>query len=102
MSTSIADHREDDLVFNSLTFVVFFANVVALHAMPSDRTTRKVKLPLASYLLYAAWNPPFVVLLWASTVIDWIAAQKLVQAATQGRRRAWMPLSVAADLAVLS
>ena len=58
------------MVFNSLTFVVFFACVLVLHNLPFGWTTRKVNLLLASYLFYAAWNPPFVILLWVSTVVD--------------------------------
>lgn len=51
------------MIFNSLTFIVFFAVVLLLHHLPLAWTTRKVNLLLASYLFYAAWNPPFVVLL---------------------------------------
>ena len=89
------------MVFNSLTFVVFFAIVLALHAMPFGWTTRKVNLLIASYLFYAAWNPPFVILLWVSTVVDWYAAQKLVHAEKPTVRRAWMLLSVVANLGML-
>jgi alginate O-acetyltransferase complex protein AlgI len=89
------------MVFNSLTFVVFFACVLALHAMPLGWTTKKFNLLLASYLFYAAWNPPFVVLLWISTVVDWWAAKKLVDAENPHARRAWMLLSVVANLGML-
>lgn len=90
------------MVFNSLTFVVFFACVLLLHAMPFGWTTKKVNLLVASYLFYAAWNPPFILLLWISTVVDWYAAQKLVQAERPAARRAWMLVSVAANLGMLS
>ena len=90
------------MVFNSLTFVVFFALVLALHSMPLRWTTKKINLLVASYLFYAAWNPPFVILLWVSTVVDWYAAQKLVHAERPAARRAWMLLSVVANLGMLS
>lgn len=48
--------------------------VLVLHSMPFNWTTKKVNLLIASYVFYAAWNPPFVVLLWVSTVVDWSAA----------------------------
>ena len=64
------------VVFNSLTFVVFFACVLALHALPLRWTTKKINLLIASYLFYAAWNPPFVILLWIATVVDWYAARR--------------------------
>jgi alginate O-acetyltransferase complex protein AlgI len=89
------------MVFNSLAFVAFFAIVLALHAMPFGWTTKKVNLLVASYLFYAAWNPPFVILLWISTVVDWFAAQKLVHAERPLVRRGWMLLSVVANLGML-
>jgi alginate O-acetyltransferase complex protein AlgI len=89
------------MVFNSLTFVVFFACVLALHSLPLPWTTKKINLAVASYLFYAAWNPPFVILLWISTVVDWYAAQGLVNARRQAARHAWMLLSVIANLGML-
>jgi len=89
------------VVFNSLSFIVFFAAVLCLHALPLSWTARKRNLLLASYLFYAAWNPPFVILLWISTVVDWYAAQGLVRAKKQSARHAWMLLSVVANLGML-
>ena len=67
------------MVFNSLTFVAFFALVLAMHSLPLGWTTKKINLLIASYIFYSAWNPPFVILLWISTVVDWYAAQGLVK-----------------------
>src|ERR1700736_4550093 len=89
------------MVFNSLTFVVFFACVLALHSLPLPWTVKKINLLIASYLFYAAWNPPFVILLWVSTVVDWYAAQGLVKARRERTRHAWMLLSVIANLGML-
>ena len=41
------------MVFNSLTFVVFFACVLVLHAMPFSWLTKKRNLLIASYLFYS-------------------------------------------------
>ena len=89
------------MVFNSLTFVAFFACVLVVHNLPLPWTWRKVNLLLASYLFYSAWNPPFVILLWISTVVDWYAAQGLVKARRESARHAWMLLSVVANLGML-
>src|ERR1700692_2226248 len=89
------------MVFNSLTFVAFLACVLVLHSLPLGCTTKKFNLLIASYVFYAAWNPPFVILLWISTVIDWYAAQGLVKAQRPASRHAWMLLSVAANLGLL-
>src|ERR1043166_6560529 len=90
------------MVFNSITFVAFFACVLVVHSLPLRWTTRKINLLIASYLFYSAWNPPFVILLWVSTVVDWYAAQALVTAERPAVRRAWMLLSVIANLGMLS
>src|SRR6478672_5563692 len=89
------------MVFNSLTFIVFFACVLALHSLPLPWTFRKINLLLASYLFYAAWNRPFVILLWISTVVDWYAAQGLVKDARPAARHASMLLTFVANLGML-
>ena len=78
-----------------------FGLVLIVHALPLPWTTRKFNLLIASYVFYSAWNPPFVILLWIATVVDWYAAQGLVRAQRQNSRRAWMLLSVVANLGML-
>ena len=90
------------MIFNSLTFVAFFAAVLALHYSPLfSWHQKKINLLLASYLFYAAWNPPFVILLWVSTLVDWWAAQAMVRSERQSTRRAWMIISVVVNLGML-
>jgi alginate O-acetyltransferase complex protein AlgI len=89
------------VIFNSLIFIVFFAIVLTLHSLPLPWTVKKINLLVASYIFYAAWNPPFVILLWVSTVVDWFAAQALVKSQGAWRRRGWMLISVVANLGLL-
>jgi len=90
------------MVFNSLAFIVFFAIVLFLHSLPFSWRVKKINLLVASYIFYAAWNPPFVILLWLSTVVDWFAARGLAEADVQWKRRAWMLLSVVVSLGLLT
>jgi len=90
------------MIFNSLTFLVFFTAVLALHYLPLfSWHQKKINLLVASYLFYAAWNPPFVILLWISTVVDWWAAQWMVRAKQERTRKAWMLTSVVVNLGML-
>ena len=89
------------MLFNSLTFVVFFVLVLALHNAPLSWTTKKTNLLIASYLFYAAWNPPFVILLWISTVIDWHVAKKLFTEQVKHRRKLLLAISVVVNLGLL-
>lgn len=94
--------RGRHLVFNSLTFLAFFAIVLTIYSIPFAWTGKKIFLLVASYIFYTAWNPPFVILLWISTIVDWIAAQQLVRARNQWARRAWMLASVIVNLGMLA
>jgi alginate O-acetyltransferase complex protein AlgI len=89
------------MLFNSLTFLLFLLAVLLLHAVPLPWRVRKANLLLASYVFYAAWNPPFVLLLWISTVVDWIAARGLGRARTTTARRLLLALSLATNLGLL-
>ena len=89
------------MIFNSLTFILFFGIVLALHNLPFSWHQKKINLLIASYLFYAAWNPPFVALLWISTVVDWWAAQWMVRAKAERTRKLWMLTSVVVNLGML-
>ena len=89
------------MLFNSLTFIVFFIAVLAFHYTVPSWRVQKFILLIASYLFYAAWNPPFVILLWISTLIDWYAAKALGTEDRQGRRRALLTISLCANLGML-
>ena len=89
------------MLFNSLTFVVFFVLVLALHNAPLPWQTKKTNLLIASYLFYAAWNPPFVALLWLSTVVDWFVARAIAATDDRARKRRWLWLSLATNLGIL-
>lgn len=89
------------MVFNSLTFFVFFVVVLLLHNLRLPWTIKKFNLLVASYLFYAAWNPPFILLLWASTVVDWLVARQIYRQVTHSRRKAWLIVSLAVNLGFL-
>ena len=89
------------MLFNSLTFVVFFAGVLALHALPFPWRVKKTNLLIASYVFYGAWNPPFVILVWISTVLDWYVAKWMYREERPARRRGLLLLSVAGNLGIL-
>ncbi|HMP74734.1 MAG TPA: MBOAT family O-acyltransferase [Kiritimatiellia bacterium] len=90
------------MVFNSYTFVLFLLALLFLHRLPLSWATRKFNLLLASYLFYAAWNPPFVLLLVFSTLLDWSVAHALVRTVRPRMRRALVGLSLLGNLGVLA
>lgn len=89
------------MVFNSYTFIVFFGLLLFLYHLPFSWKARKLTLLLASYLFYAVWNPPFVLLLWLSTVVDYVVALALGREMNRHMRNGLLAVSLAANLGML-
>jgi alginate O-acetyltransferase complex protein AlgI len=89
------------MLFNSLTFVVFFAVVVTLYWSIQSWNARKNLLVVASYLFYGAWNPPFAALLFATTALDFYLGRKMGKVNEPRERRIWLIFSVAVNLSML-
>ncbi len=89
------------MVFNSFSFLLFFAIVLAVHYLKISWTARKVCLIGFSYLFYMAWNPPFVMLLWISTLVDWQAGKKIYASNRKSKKRLWLVISLVANLGLL-
>ncbi len=90
------------MLFNSLTFLVFFSAVVLLDRSIRSWRARKIHLLLASYLFYAAWNPPLVFLVWLSTVVDWFAAKWIAKSQSAPHRRLLLFASLLCNFGLLS
>jgi D-alanyl-lipoteichoic acid acyltransferase DltB (MBOAT superfamily) len=76
-----------DWPFNSFTFLGFFLCVLLVHSLPLPWIARKFNLLFASYLLYAAWDVRFPLLLLFATVTNWLAASLIVMWDQFPRRR---------------
>ena len=89
------------MVFNSLTFVVFFIVMLILHNLPFSWKVKKINLLLASYVFYAAWNPPFILLLWLSTVVDYFVGRALYNQENKHKRKLLLVVSLIGNLGML-
>jgi alginate O-acetyltransferase complex protein AlgI len=89
------------MVFNSYTFVVFFSLMLLLHNLPLPWKVKKINLLLASYIFYAAWNPPFILLLWLSTVVDFFVGRALYTQQNKIKRHALLVVSLVGNLGML-
>ncbi len=89
------------MLFNSLTFVVFFTIVVTLYWSLHGWELRKNLLVVASYIFYGAWNPPFAALLFATTCMDFWLGRQMAKAQDAHRKRRWLVASVCMNLSML-
>lgn len=89
------------MVFNSYTFFIFFAIVMALHYSPLPWRAKKINLLIASYIFYAAWHPPFVLLLLICTLVDWFAGQGIALSSTTPKKRVFFLIALCVNLGML-
>ena len=88
------------MVFNSLHFVWFFCIVYTLYRVLPHRGQNWLLL-VASYYFYAAWDPRFLGLLVASTLVDYTCGLLLGRSESPTRRRAILWLSLGFNLTML-
>src|SRR5207245_10278756 len=88
------------MLFNSLTFIVFFVIVVTLYWSIASWTLRKNLLVVASYIFYGAWNPPFAALLFSTNAMHFWLCRQIAKAKDQSRR-VWLVGSVCMNLSML-
>jgi alginate O-acetyltransferase complex protein AlgI len=89
------------MVFNSYTFIAFFIIILFLHNLPFSWKVKKINLLLASYIFYAAWNPPFILLLWLSTVVDYFVGRALYTQQNVHKKRLLLVVSLIGNLGML-
>ncbi|MCA9527834.1 MAG: MBOAT family protein, partial [Myxococcales bacterium] len=91
------------MLFNSLEFVTFFVVVFTLYwATVRWAGVATMVLLLASLLFYACWNPLYLLLIIASSGVDFLVGGKLFRVASPRRRKALLIGSLVYNLGVLA
>jgi len=88
------------MLFHTVGFFLFLLVVLGVFYL-GPRRARRPALLAASYYFYMSWNAKFIVLIWVLTAIDYTAAIWMVRFAKGPRRRAWLIVSLAANLGFL-
>jgi alginate O-acetyltransferase complex protein AlgI len=88
------------MLFNSFQFLFFFLIVWALFVV-SRGIPRKIILLIASYYFYMCWSTRYIYVIWAITLIDFVAGLQIEKAATESKRRLFLGLSLLCNLGLL-
>ena len=93
------------VLFNSVTFLAFFAAVFAVYLVLTHRA-QNAWLLAASYLFYGWWDWRFLGLIVLSTAVDYTCGRRIAAAdpddpAGRAARRGWLLLSCATNLGLL-
>jgi alginate O-acetyltransferase complex protein AlgI len=89
------------MLFNSLTFIVFFVVVVTAYWAIGSWNARKNLLVVASYIFYGAWNPPFAALLFTTTAMDYWLGRQIAKAPDRRAKKRWLIASLCMNLSML-
>lgn len=90
------------MVFNSISFYIFFALILGLYQLPFTWTWKKVILMVASYYFYAAFNIAFLPILMFTTLLDWFTTTRMQRCRTKTGRRTYLLISLCSSLGLLS
>ena len=82
------------MVFSSYLFLFYFLPLALAHYYASPRRLKHFVLTVASYVFYGWANPLFVVLLFVSTLIDYIGGLRIAATENPRTRRAWLAVSL--------
>lgn len=90
------------MLFNSLSFILFFAIVLTLYYSPYiSWNYKKGMLLFASYIFYGMWNPLLVLILWFSTIVDWLVGNRLFTSKNEKHRKLLLLISIIVNLGFL-
>ncbi len=88
------------MLFNSISFLIFFPIVVLFYYL-IPKKFRYIWLLIASYYFYMSWNPRYVVLLLLSTIVTYLSGLFIPKAKTISLKRLVVALSFTINLCML-
>jgi D-alanyl-lipoteichoic acid acyltransferase DltB (MBOAT superfamily) len=88
------------MLFNSIPFIIFFPVVVGLYFAIPHRF-RWALLLTASYYFYMCWKPEYVLLIIASTLVDYFAALQMGKYSDRVKRKPFLIISLIVNLGLL-
>jgi len=86
------------MLFHTWSFVTFFVVVYPLYLLLKRTRLRLLWILAVSYFFYACFNPFYPILIFYSTVVDYLTAAKMD---VSTRKKAWLALSIVNNLALL-
>src|SRR5436190_1658275 len=87
------------MFLHSLPFLVFFAEVFPVHFILRKTRYMNAWILLSSYFFYAWWNPLFLLLIVATTLVDFYAVRRIE---TSPHRKRWLLVSLGSNLGALA
>lgn len=88
--------------FNTLSFFLFFIVTLGAYRIAGKWSIKKGVLLLFCQIFYAAWNPPFILLLWLTTYLSWRLALLIGHERSAAKRKAYLIFNLMISLGLLA
>lgn len=88
------------MLFNSLTFLIFFILIVPTYFLMPYKF-RWIHLLISSYIFYMFWNPTFILLIIFSTASDYILSWKIYNSTEQKQKKLYLLTSLTINFSLL-
>ena len=91
------------MVFNSIEFAIFFPLVFLLYWLFFNKQTklRNLFLILASYFFYGVWDWRFLILIFISSLGDYLFGTQIFNSESVNKRKLYLAFSVCLNLGIL-
>jgi D-alanyl-lipoteichoic acid acyltransferase DltB (MBOAT superfamily) len=90
------------MVFNSYAFAIFLPIVLGGYWLLRGHRRQNLFLLGASYVFYGAWDPRFLLLMWFTTLVDYVVGRRLQREGDDHARRRILAVSLVVNLGVLA
>ena len=91
------------MLFNSLAFLIFLPLVFLVYwkVLQGRLKVQNIFILMASYLFYGWWDWRFLILIFISSIVDFLVAPKIESATNRKSKRLWLGLSLFVNLGML-
>jgi D-alanyl-lipoteichoic acid acyltransferase DltB (MBOAT superfamily) len=90
------------LVFNSYAFALFLPVVLGGYWLLRGYKRQNLLLLVASYVFYGAWDVRFLLLMWFTTLVDYVVGRRLQREGDERVRQRILIVSLVVNLGVLA
>ncbi len=88
------------MLFNTFEFIFFFLVAVIVYYLLQHKF-RWIWLLLISYYFYYSWEPSLTLLLFSSTLLDYICGIKIFDSKKKSTRKTYLAISICVNLGLL-
>jgi alginate O-acetyltransferase complex protein AlgI len=92
------------MIFNSIEFIFFFSILLLFLFILNNKSEsfKKGVLLIASYFFYGYWNWKFLGLIFITTIMNYVCANRITSSTLYRNKKLWLSAAIVCNLGILS